>query len=67
MMSLTYAGVYTALIGTFLVNSLGISDACSGEITSKSIEYLPMIIGSVMSLVGRYRLGGVTALGGFRK
>jgi hypothetical protein len=64
--SLTYGGILTIFIGTFLVNAFGISDACSSELTAKLVEYAPMLIGGFMALIGRFRLGEVTPLG-FRK
>jgi hypothetical protein len=64
--SLVIAGIATTVIGTFLVNTLGISDLCSNELTSKVVEFAPLAIGSVMSYIGRVRQGDVT-LGGFKK
>lgn len=61
--SMTIWGVFVALGGTFLVNTLGFTDACVGELSSKAIEFGPLLTGSIMSWIGRYRLGGVTILG----
>jgi hypothetical protein len=62
-MSLTYAGVYVMVIGTVLVHVLGISDACSNELAAKVVDYVPAVIGGLMSAIGRYRLGGVSFAG----
>lgn len=57
--SLTYTGIIVMVAGTFLVNTLGFSEACSTEITSKGVEYAPLLIGAIMSGFGRFRMGGV--------
>lgn len=61
--SLVFGGVIVSIVGTFLVNSIGLSELCSTEITAKMVEYLPLIVGGVMSMIGRHRLGGVNAFG----
>jgi hypothetical protein len=50
----------------FLVNTLGISDACSNELTAKAVEYAPMAIGIPMAWIGRVRHGDIT-MGGWKK
>jgi uncharacterized membrane protein len=62
-MSLTFAGLWTIVAGTFLVNTLGITESCSTELTSKAVEYGPMVVGSIMAAFGRYRQGGVNVFG----
>ena len=62
-MSLTYAGLYVMLAGTFLVQTLGFSEACSNEITSKTVEWAPLTVGAIISAIGRWRLGGVSFAG----
>ena len=49
--------------GTWLVNSLGLTDSCATELTSKATEYAPLLVGAVMALIGRSRAGGVSTLG----
>jgi hypothetical protein len=61
--SLVFGGVIVSVVGTFLVNSIGLSELCSTEVTAKVTEYLPLVIGGAMSLIGRHRLGGVNAFG----
>jgi hypothetical protein len=59
--SLTIAGVLVSVLGTVLVK-VGFSDSCSNEI----VQYVPIVIGGVMSWIGRMRVGGLTSLG-FKK
>lgn len=56
--SLTIAGCLVSVAGTVLVN-VGFSEQCSNEL----ITMAPVLIGGVMSYIGRYRNGGVDALG----
>lgn len=60
--SLTYTGIAIAVGGTFLVNTLGISDACSSELTAKAVEYAPLVIGAITSIVGRIKIGKKVAV-----
>lgn len=64
--SLTHAGILVSVLGsaltTFLVR-LGISEACAQELWGAILPFLPVAAGGVMSWVGRFRAGGVTALG----
>ncbi len=64
--SLTISGILVMVVGTFLVESIGISEACSGEIQVKISQYLPLVGGAVMAWIGRIRKGDVTNLG-FKK
>ena len=45
--ALVYVGqlIYKGLValGTFLVNTLGFSSACSNEITAKAVEFGPLL------------------------
>lgn len=61
--SLTYVGVFTMIAAPFLVQQVGFSEACSGEILEKTTPYVSMIPGAFMALLGRFRLGGVTKFG----
>lgn len=61
--SLTYTGIIVMVAGTFLVNSLNFSEACSNEITTKGVEYAPLIIGAITAAIGRWRVGGVKWFG----
>ncbi len=61
--SLTYAGILTMIAGTWLVNTVGLTDSCATELTAKLTEYAPLIVGGVMAVIGRWRLGGVNVLG----
>lgn len=56
--SLTIAGVVVSVAGTVLVQ-VGFSDACSNEI----IKMAPVIVGGIMSYIGRLRNGDVTVAG----
>ncbi len=62
-MSLAYTGIYTVLIGQLLA-FLGVQVADT-DITG-FITVTTVIVGAVMALYGRHRLGGVSAFG-FRK
>lgn len=57
--STTYLGIIGMIVLPLLVN-LGFSETCSNEITG---IILPMIPGAVMAFRGRFKLGGVDALG----
>lgn len=59
--SLTQSGVYIAVIGSVLVH-YGFTEACSNEIT----QLVPVIVGGIVSFIGRYRQGDIT-LSGFKK
>jgi hypothetical protein len=61
--SLVFGGVIVSVVGTFLVNSIGLTELCSTEVTAKVTEYLPIVLGGAMALIGRHRLGGVNAFG----
>ena len=61
--SLTYTGIIVMVAGTWLVNSLGLTDSCATELTSKATEYAPLLVGAVMALIGRNRAGGISTLG----
>lgn len=61
MYSLTQGGVLVSIIGTGLVY-FGFSEQCSNEL----ITVLPVLIGGVMSWIGRARKGDINALG-FKK
>lgn len=63
--SQTMAGVVVSVIGGFVV-TFGLSESCSGEITSKIAPMVPVVIGGAMSWIARFKKGGVT-LGGFKK
>jgi hypothetical protein len=65
-MSLTFGGIWVAVLGTVFVQVFHISDACSTELVSKIVEFAPLATGSVMTAIGRYRLGGVN-IAGIRK
>lgn len=56
--SLTITGIVVMVGGTFLME-WGFSESCSGEITSK----IPLILGGVLSWIGRYKAGGITFAG----
>ena len=56
--SLTIGGVVVSILGTILVQ-VGFSEACTNEI----VTMLPVVVGGVMSYVGRYRNGGVDVFG----
>lgn len=56
--SLTLGGVLVALGGTLLLK-LGFSDTCSNEI----ITNIPLVVGSVMTWIGRVRQGDVNIFG----
>lgn len=61
--SLVFSGVLVSVLGTFLVDSIGLTESCSTELTSKAVEYAPILVGGIMATIGRWRLGGVSALG----
>lgn len=63
MYSMTFVGLFIALGGTFLVNTIGLTESCTTEITSKATEYAPLVIGSVVAYFGRLRMGGITWYG----
>jgi hypothetical protein len=56
--SLTIGGVLVSILGTVLIQ-VGFSEACTNEV----VTMLPVLIGGVMSYVGRFRIGDVDALG----
>lgn len=60
--SLTYSGIIVMVVGPLLSQNLGLSDACGTELAN----LVPTLIGAIVALVGRYRVGGVT-VAGFRK
>lgn len=62
-MSTVYIGILTMVAGTFLVNTVGITEACSTEVTAKLTEYAPLAVGGLIAAWGRFRLGGITAYG----
>jgi hypothetical protein len=57
-MSLTIIGVIVSVAGAGLIQ-FGFTEGCANEIVS----YLPVVIGGIMSWVGRVRAGGVDVLG----
>jgi hypothetical protein len=59
--SLTITGIIVMVAGTLLVE-WGFTEGCSSEITSK----IPLLIGGVISWIGRYRQGDVN-MAGFKK
>ena len=59
--SLTSGGILVAVVGTLLVK-YGFSESCSNELVTN----IPLLIGGVMSWIGRVRAGGVNILG-FKK
>ena len=59
--SLTIAGVIVSVAGTLLLK-VGFTEGCTNEI----ITLAPVIVGGVMSYIGRVRKGDVT-LAGFKK
>ena len=59
------AGVLVSVVGG-TVATIGLSESCSNEITAKVVPMVPVVIGGIMSWVGRFKKGDVT-LGGFRK
>ena len=59
--SLTIAGVLVAVGGSILLK-LGFSETCSNEI----VQLTPVIVGGIMSWIGRVKAGGVS-LSGFKK
>jgi uncharacterized membrane protein YeaQ/YmgE (transglycosylase-associated protein family) len=61
--SLTYSGIIVMVAGPFLTQALGLSEACGTEIAN----LIPVLIGAAMSLVGRYRAGGITMSGTRKK
>lgn len=56
--SLTMGGVLVSVLGTALLH-FGFSESCSNEILTLS----PVLVGGVMSWVGRIRAGNVSILG----
>lgn len=64
--SLTHGGILVAVIGS-AVAVFGLSQSCSSEVTTKLVEFAPVVVGGVMSWIGRMRATGPTTLGGFRK
>ncbi len=56
--SLTITGIIVMVAGTFLME-FGFTESCSGEITSK----IPLLVGGLISWIGRVKAGGVNALG----
>lgn len=65
--SLTHTGILVSIVGLVLVNTFGLTDNCSSEITAKLIEYAPVVTGGLMAWIGRMKAKGPTTLGGFRK
>ena len=63
--STTMSGILVMVIGTVLVQNVGLTENCSSEITTKLVEYIPLVVGGVMSWIGRIKAGGVS-LGGFK-
>lgn len=63
-MKLTWGGMAVAVGGFFLVNVLGITDSCSSEVSAKVVQYMPIIGGSLMSLIGGHKLAGRKWYGG---
>ena len=57
-MSLTISGIIVSVVGTILLR-LGFSEICSNEIIANA----PLVIGGVMSWIGRVRKGDLTWLG----
>ena len=57
-MSLTIIGVIVSVVGTGLVQ-FGFTEGCANEI----VAYLPVVIGGIMSWIGRLRAGDVDVLG----
>lgn len=57
--SLTISGVIVSIAGTLLLKSGLFTETCTSEILSAA----PVIIGGIMSWIGRVRAGGVDALG----
>jgi hypothetical protein len=63
--SLSYSGILVAVVGA-LIAQFGFSESCSSELMAKLSPVIGMIPGAILSMIGRYRLGGVTPLG-FKK
>lgn len=51
-------GILVSVVGAGLVH-LGFSEGC----TSEMLAYLPVIVGGIVSYIGRVRMGDVTMLG----
>lgn len=47
------------VVGPLLSQNLGLSDACGTELAN----LVPTLIGAIVALIGRYRVGGVTVAG----
>lgn len=58
MYSLTQGGVVVSIVGSALMY-FGLSEQCTNEL----ITLAPVLVGGIMSWVGRMRLGGVDKLG----
>ncbi len=52
------SGVVIALVGPFLTSSIGLTDACSSEVSSKVVEFIPTAIGAVVALIGHKKTVG---------
>lgn len=61
-LSLTISGILVALIGSVVI-TFGFSESCTNEITAKVAPLVPVVIGGIMSWVGRFRMGGISKLG----
>ena len=53
--SLTCGGILTIFIGTFLVNTFGISDACSSELTAKLVKSTLYGYGGTEAVLSAFR------------
>jgi len=57
--SLTYSGIIVMVVGPLLTQYLGLTETCGAELANQ----VPVLIGAVVALVGRYRAGGITVAG----
>lgn len=59
--SMTMGGIIVMVVGSLLMD-YGFTEGCAGEISNQ----VPLIIGAIVTYIGRMRKGDVTPLG-FKK
>lgn len=59
--SVTISGILIMVVGSFLVDYVGLTEKCGSEIANK----VPLLIGGVLAWYGRWKAGGIS-LGGWK-
>jgi hypothetical protein len=65
--SLIAVGVLVSVVGTaltpFLIDTVGLTEACSGEVSGWILKMIPVAIGAVLSWIGAVKSDAMTTFG----